>query len=103
MTRNPVVRHILVSKQPRDEYVRYVMKSVCGLLKKSHGSVNAELERSGEDIHTRWKINDREVCVTLKSDVLESIRYEPFVLDDMFLEEFKRHDVRLGDMDEKNG
>ena len=100
MARNPIVRNILISRQPRDEYVKYVMKCVSRGLKEHHEQVDARAMRQGEDIQTKWQINDRVIEVTLKSDVLASLETEPFALDEVFMLAFERNDVRLGPMKE---
>lgn len=56
--------------------------------------------RHGEDIQTKWQINDRVIEVTLKSDVLASLETEPFALDEVFMRAFERNDVRLGPLKE---
>lgn len=96
MTRNLIVRNILVSRQPRDEYVKYVMKCVSRGLKEHHDQVDARAMRQGDDIQTEWQINDRVIEVTLKSDVLASLDAEPYALDEVFFQAFERNDVRVG-------
>lgn len=100
MARNPIVRNILISRQPRDEYVKYVMKCVSRGLKEHHEQVDARAMRHGEDIQTKWQINDRVIEVTIKSDVLASLETEPFALDEVFMQAFERNDVRLGPVKE---
>lgn len=96
VSRNPTVRNILVSRQPRDEYVKYVMKCVSRGLKEHHEQVDARAVRQGDDIQTKWDINGRVIEVTIKSDVLASLESEPFALDEVFKRAFERNDVLIG-------
>lgn len=96
MTRNRIVRNILISRQPKDEYVKYVMKCVSRGLKEHHDQVDARAVRQGDDIQTKWQINDRVIEVTLKSDVLATLETEPYALDEVFIQAFERNDVRVG-------
>lgn len=100
MARNPIVRNILISRQPRDEYVKYVMKCVSRGLKEHHDQVDARAMRQGEDIQTKWRINDQIIEVILESDVLASLETEPFAIDEAFIRAFERNDVRLGPVKE---
>ncbi|WP_214829034.1 hypothetical protein [Exiguobacterium algae] len=95
MTRNRIVRNILISRQPKDEYVKYVMKCVSQSLKKRHGQVATLAVRQGDDIQTRWHINDRVIEVTLGSDILASLETEPFALDDVFIQALELNDVKI--------
>lgn len=93
MARNRIVRNILISRQPRDEYVKYVMKCVSRGLRERHGVVDARAIRQGEDIQTKWHINNRLIEVTLKSELLDSLETEPFALDDVFIQALELNDV----------
>lgn len=95
MTRNRIVRNILISRQPKDEYVKYVMKCVSQSLKERHGPVATRATRQGDDIQTRWQFEDRVVEVTLKSDVLASLDTEPFALDEVFIQALQLNDEEM--------
>lgn len=95
MTRNRIVRNILISRQPKDEYVKYVMKCVSQSLKERHGQVATRAVRQGDDIQTRWQFDDRVVEVMLKSEVLASLEKEPFAIDEVFIQALELSDVKI--------
>lgn len=95
MTRNRIVRNILISRQPKDEYVKYVMKCVSQILKERHGQVATRAVRQGDDIQTRWQFHDRVIEVTLKPDMLASLDTEPFALDEVFIRALELNDVKI--------